>query len=152
MLTEVCQELKNWFDIKRYFGKFAIVDGQITSLDDKTFSLQNGQYFRIIGSLFNDGVHKYEPENKETDLKSEEFDGAVWSMAVPPVIVALSDDIAAWQAKYGGADSVALSPFSSESFGGYSYSKAQGFASTGGGMLASWQAVFAARLRPWRKL
>ena len=150
MLTEICQYLKNWFnrkpdgtDYPKYTGDFVIADGEI-NIDE----LAEGQYFRIIGSLFNDGVHQY----GTGELKDEEFEGEVWSMGVPPEVVALANNIDAWMQKYGDVDSVAMSPYQSESFDGYSYTKQQGYASTGGGMLTSWNAVFSSRLAPWRKL
>lgn len=150
MLTEICQYLKNWFNRKpngeeypKYSGVFVVSDGEI-DLEE----LAEGQYFRIMGSLFNDGVHK----KGEGGLVDEQFDGAVWSMGVPPEVVALAEDIAAWQEKYGDIESEAMSPYQSESFDGYSYTKQQGYASVGGGMLTAWTAVFAARLSPWRKI
>ena len=150
MLTEICQYLKNWFnrkpdgtDYPKYTGDFVIADGEI-NIDE----LAEGQYFRIIGSLFNDGVHQY----GTGELRDEEFEGEVWSMGVPPEVVAIANDIDAWMQKYGDVDSVAMSPYQSESFDGYSYTKQQGYASTGGGMLTSWNAVFSSRLSPWRKL
>lgn len=149
MLTEICQYLKNWFnrkpdgtDYPKYMGDFVIADGEI-NIDE----LAEGQYFRIIGSLFNDGVHQY----GTGELRDEEFEGEVWSMGVPPEVAALSNDIDAWTQKYGDVDSVAMSPYQSESFDGYSYTKQQGNAGTGGS-LTSWTGVFASRLAPWRKL
>ena len=121
MLTELCQELKNWFDVERKFDTFTVADGHIT-VDD----LQDGQYFRIIGSVFNDGVHL------STDtLTDETFDGAVWLMAVPKGVLDLSDEIDAWVTANAA---VAKSPYKSESFGGYSYSL-KGGSSGGGGVL-----------------
>ena len=75
MLTEICQYLKNWFDRDqaKYYGKFVISDGTIQSYNDGDIGLIEGQYFRIIGSLLNDGVHQYPP----TGLKNESFDGAI---------------------------------------------------------------------------
>lgn len=150
MLTEICQYLKNWFnrrpdgaDYPKYYGHFAISNGEIV-----TDQLSPGQYYRIMGSLFNDGVHKY----GEHDLTDEEFDGSVWSMGVPPEIIALAEDITAWQEKYGGIDSAAMSPYQSESFGGYSYSKGSSSSGGSGGSSGTWQAVFSARLIPWRKI
>ena len=126
MLTEICQYLHNWFnrkldgtDYPKYTGDFIIADGVI-NVDE----LADGQYFRIIGSLFNDGVHKF--GDSADVLRDETFTGAVWSMGVPPEIVKLADEMTAWMAKYGGLDSPNMSPFASESFGGYSYSKQQG--------------------------
>ena len=72
MLTEICAELRNYFEVPngRHFGKFTISGGSIAPLD----FLQEGQYFRIIGSVFNDGVHQY----PASDLTDEVFNGAVW--------------------------------------------------------------------------
>ena len=152
MLTQICQYLKNWFNRKpdgslypTWSGEFTIENGSITGVE-----LATGQYFRIMGSLFNDGVHEY-GDNKDV-LKNETFVGAIWSMGVPPEVVSLAAEIGEWMKLYGGIDSPAMSPYDSESFGGYSYSKQQGFASTGGGMLTAWQAVYASRLNPWRKI
>lgn len=148
MLTQVCHELKNWFDKARFFGKFVIENGSIISRNDGTMGLQNGQYFRIIGSIFNDGVYQY----PTTDLTDEEFDGAVWCLAIPQDFLNLVADIDAWQAKYGGIDSEAMSPFTSESFGGYSYSKSGGGASDGTTNAGTWQSVFSSKLNKWRKI
>lgn len=142
MLTELCQELRNWFEREKYFGTFTIENGQIDLPDG---SLQSGQYFRIVGSVFNDGVHQYDTD----DLHDEVFVGAIWTMAVPPAVIDLSERISEWVTKYG--DSVS-SPYSSESFGGYSYTKA----SSGQGDAASsnptWQSTFASELNRWRKI
>ena len=150
MLTEVCQELRNWFEKDKHIGAFTIEGGQLT---DSSF-LQDGQYFRIIGSVFNDGVHKYEPTNAKREvLHDEVFDGAIWAMAVPPTVIALSERISAWQAQYGGVSSAAMSPFQSESFGGYSYSKGSGSSSgSGGSAVPTWKSVFADELNRWRKI
>lgn len=142
MLTELCAELKNWFDRDqpKWYGQFNIENGAI-ELD-----LQDGQYFRIIGSVFNDGVHQYPAD----DLTDETFCGAVWAMAVPPAVIALSAEIDAWQTQY---DAVLKSPYTSESFGGYSYTRASGGSSGGvSNDTPSWQSTFASRLNQWRKI
>lgn len=139
-LTELCACLRNWFvrsDADRRVGTFEVVGGCI----DLPW-LADGQYFRILGSVFNDGVHQY----PAVGLTDEVFDGAVWAMAVPPDVVSLADEITAWEKKY--AD-VVQSPYKSESFGGYTYTKADSSAAEGG---LSWTTVFKGRLRPWRKL
>ena len=148
MLTEICQYLHNWFDRDqaKFYGKFEISNGNIFSFNDGELQLKEGQCFRVIGSLLNDGVHQYPSEG----LKDETFEGAVWYCAVPPAIVALSKDISSWQTKFGDTESQAMSPFQSESFGGYSYSKGQSADEVGGN--GGWQSVFAYRLKPWRKL
>ena len=142
MLFEVCNEINNFFDYEREFGKFEILNH---ALDGVTIS--TGQYYRIIGSVFNDGVYKRGID--DLALEDEEFNGAVWKMAVPSAFLSLVDEIEDWSAKYLTADSAALSPFVSESFGGYSYSKAGN--STSGDTGASWADAFAKRLNAWRK-
>lgn len=145
MLTELCQELRNWFERKKFFGTFTIESGQIDLPDG---SLQSGQYFRIVGSVFNDGVHKYDPES-ESQLVDEVFEGAIWSMGVPPAVVDLSERISEWVTKYG--DSVS-SPYQSESFGGYSYQKASSGQGNAGSSSPTWQSTFANELNRWRKI
>lgn len=145
MLTELCQELRNWFERKKYFGTFTIENGQIHPPDG---SLQDGQYFRIVGSVFNDGVHKYDPES-ESQLVDEVFEGAIWSMGVPPAVVDLSERISEWVTKYG--DSVS-SPYQSESFGGYSYQKASSGQGNAGSSSPTWQSTFASELNRYRKI
>lgn len=139
-ITDFCAEIHNWFDIKRSFGRFTIQDGSIT-VDD----MLEGQYFRIIGSVFNDGVYQY----PASDLTDETFDGAIWYMAVPKDVTSLIADMSAWEEANA---SVLNSPYSSESFGGYSYTKASGNASTGGDGSVTAFSHFADRLKRWRKV
>ena len=142
ILTEVCEYLNNYFWEKKISGNFTISDGAIDAS-----GLKEGQYFRIVGSTFNDGVHVY-PAN---DLKDEEFNGSVWAMAVPQAVIAIVSDISEWQTKYGNVNSEAMSPFASESFAGYSYSKS-GSGNANGGSNITWQDVFGGRLNKYRKL
>lgn len=140
MLEQVLTHIHNWFQTGICPGTYTIEDGGITLP-----FLQDGQYFRICGSVFNDGLHRYGPDMPL--LEDEIFTGAVWALAVPKAVVELADEIAAWREKYGA---VMDSPYTSESFGGYSYSKASGAGdSTGSG---GWQSAFRARLNPYRKL
>lgn len=146
MLTELCTELRNFFcqtsDI--HTGKFTITDGRISP----PVEIQEGQYYRIVGSVFNDGVHRSD------DVLQDEaaFTGGVWLMRIPQDFLQLVAEMEAWQDKYGGVDSPNMSPYSSESFGGYTYSKAQGYAGSGGGMLNTVISVFGDRLRKYRKI
>ena len=129
----------------KYFGEFTISEGQIVG----DYGIQDNQYYRIVGSVFNDGVHQKGSE----ELSDETFTGAIWLMAVPPAVIQLAGEIADWQSKYGGVNSENMSPYQSESFGGYSYTKASGGSSTNAGSSApSWQNAFADRLRRYRKL
>ena len=153
MLEELCRELNNWFDENpkdgtknRFFGTFIIEDGAI---DLSSINIKSGQYFRIVGSIFNDGVYQY----PVIGLTDETFDGAVWAMAVPPEVIALAAEIQDWSKKYQSVDSPAMSPYSSESFGGYSYQKGATTSSSGASSLSgTWQSVYGARLNKWRKI
>lgn len=142
ILTEICDYLNNYFWDKKINGKFTISGGSID-----VPALKDGQYFRIVGSIFNDGVHIY----PATDLKDEEFTGSIWSMAVPSTVIAIASDVADWQTKYGNVNSEAMSPFNSESFAGYSYSKS-GSGNANSGSNIGWQDVFGGRLNKYRKL
>lgn len=144
MLTEICAFLRNWFVRDKYYGDFVISNGQLTRSDGSALPLLSGQYFRVIGSIFSDGVHK-----TDDVLTDEEFSGAVWSMAVPPDFLALVEDIKGWVTDNAQAIS---SPYASESFAGYSYSLKSGASTSDGTGGLSWQSQFAARLNPWRKI
>lgn len=132
MLETVLMYLNNWFAVGRYDDTYTIEDGKLTLP-----FLVNGQYFRIVGSLFNDGVYRY-----PADLTNETFDGSVWALALPKSLLSTVDEITAWQAKNGDSG-----PYTSESFGGYSYSKA----TNSKGVAVGWRDVFAAQLAPWKK-
>lgn len=147
MLSELCHYLNNYFDRDRpkIAGNIKIVNGEI---DFSTTAPLDGQYYRIVGSVLNDGVHKHPAD----DLRDEEFEGTISFMAIPKAVIALNDEIEQWVALYGKADSAAMAPFQSESFGGYSYTKAGAQAATGGGTSVSWQDVFKNRLAQWVRI
>lgn len=68
-LTDLCEVMNNWFDTKsdgtkdRHFGTFTVVNGAI---DLSGTGIRPGQYYRIIGSVYNDGVWQYPyPQDEE---------------------------------------------------------------------------------------
>ena len=150
MLIDLCRELRNWFDRDQphLHGAFEIRDGHIVDTDFNQIIKQN-QYYRICGSVFNDGIYK---RGSETGLVDEAFVGSVTLMAIPKDFIALSEEIDAWNTKYGGVDSEAMSPFNSESFGGYSYTKSSGAGTNSGSGAVTWQSIFASKLNKWRKI
>lgn len=160
-LTTVCQYLRNWFDRDRLVGEFVIEDGAISYANGIALPLLTGQYYRIIGSVFNDGVHIYgtktvtpsqgEPYEELIDPLTDEpaFSGAVWSMAVPPAVVELAAEIETWT--NANADAI-NSPYNSESFGGYSYTVRNASSGSGEDSGITWQGQFKTRLNPWRKI
>ena len=121
MLTELCQELKNWFCTESdvHAGEYTISSGTIYAgeytisggiLSPSDF-LTAGQYFRVVGSVFNDGVHKMYVGQSPT-LKDETFTGAIWAMRVPQAIIDLDESITDFLTK--NADALS-SPYQSES-------------------------------------
>ena len=154
MLTELCQYLKNWFELDQISGKVTITDGNITVVSDSLLyggsvpTIQSGQYIHIEGSVFNSGVHQY----GEDALTNETFEGTVWLMGIPQAIIDLDAEITAWRDKYESISSPAMSPFNSESFKGYAYSKGTVSSGAGAESALGWQNVFGPRLAPWRKI
>lgn len=150
MLNAICAEIRNYFTFEKdkHFGDFAIVGGEITPLFDIPTD-----YIRIVGSHKNDGVHK-RGENGFTLVDEGQFHGAVWVMSPPADFLALVAEIEAWQAKYSALDSQAMSPYNSESFGGYSYSKSGGGNAASGSAsgAASWVAAYNGRLNIYRRI
>lgn len=149
MLTEICAEIKNYFTHKDdiHIGDFSISDGAVVpSIDFPT------DYIRIVGSRKNDGVHVFGEEGWGL-VDEGQFHGAVWIMSPPADFLALVAEIEAWQEANGKADSAAMSPFQSESFGGYSYSKGGGGSSTPGkSSVPTWQSTYASRLNIYRRI
>lgn len=138
MLGTVLDYLRNWFLVPNGIrcGTYTVQDGDITLP-----FLQKGQYFRVVGSVFNDGVYKY----GEVTLKDETFTGCICALAIPNAVLELVQEIEAWQEKNSA---VASAPYQSESFGGYSYTLKSG--ADGGAV--SWQDAFSDRLNQWRKI
>lgn len=136
MLAQLLRHLRNWFVVPGgiHSGKYIIKGGSL----ELPFLLE-GQYFRILGSVFNDGLHQY----PERSLRDETFSGTVWALAVPAELVELAEEISQWNEKNPA------SPYTQESFGGYSYTRATNSAT---GQAATWQDAFRSRLNPWRKI
>ena len=147
MIGEICAEIKNYFTYEndKHVGDWVISNGTISpSLDFVT------GYIRIIGSRLNDGVY----DTSDMTLEDEEFHGAIWIMSPPNDFLELVQEISEWQALNGTSDSVNMSPFQSESFGGYSYSKGSNNSSAGASssIVPTWQSQYASRLKKYRRI
>lgn len=141
MLEKILVHIHNWFEVSIRPGGWTIENGSI----ELPFLL-DGQYFRITGSVFNDGLHQYPCE----DLTDEQFSGTIYGLAIPKAVIELSEEITEWvEANNKAIDS----PYTSESFGGYSYTKGADIAGGGKDDPANgWQRHFMSRFVPWRKL
>ena len=147
-MYELCAECRNWFLRSVVAGSFTVSGGVL----GEVAGAQDGQYIRIVGSTFNDGIHRY----PVAGLADETFSGAVWLLAIPQDFENLLKDINAWEtanaeAVKNATAEVLSGPYTSESFAGYTYQKKTGF----GDVATSWQDPrlgFSARLNRWRKI
>lgn len=141
-VSQLCARCKNYFisgveDI--HAGHYVISGGGLSPLD----FLISGQYFRIVGSVLNDGVYQH----PTTELKDEEFNGAVWAMRVPPDFVALCEEITAFESKLAEMRAQ-TGAYQSESFGGYEYSLASDVPAP----LKEWQGSLRFRVTQYRRV
>lgn len=137
MLETVLNHLHNWFEIRgaARTETFSIVSGAL-----KADFLLDGQYYRITGSVFNDGLHRY-PYDEEDYLMDETFNGTIVPLAIPKSVIQITEKIKTWCDANPQTDKV------SESFDGYSYTKGDAGADESG-----WQAVFRKELNAWKKV
>lgn len=144
MLSEILDYIHNHFVLSTTEGDFTVTNGEL-----QTDKLSNRQYFWVNGSAFSDGVWQYGVDLIKYDgfNVSETFTGTVSALAIPADLLSLAGEISNYISKNGDTMN---SPFQSESFGGYSYTKAQG--SNGAANGADWRSVFASRLNRWRKV
>lgn len=144
MLEQLMLHLHNWFERSIYEGDYTIENGEL----NLPFLL-SGQYYRIKGSVFNDGLHIY---GDRIPLQDESFHGEIWALAPPRAVLLLAEEINDWVI----ANQAALnSPYASENvIGVYSYTLKNG--NSGGGLNGSdgisWQSQFRTRLNCWRKV
>ena len=139
MLDKLLRELGWYRRPNKYVNqikveKFTIEGGKIAPSD----FLKEEDHYRIIGSKHNDGLYQY----PNSDLTDEVFDGAVWVMRVPPALVTLAQQYKEELEKESGKPSAYIS----ESFGGYSYTKA----TNSKGVPLNWKHLHADELNQWR--
>lgn len=146
-LELVLSHIHNWFERGTTQVCNCTIDNG--SLPD-TVSMPDGVWYRIQGSLLNDGLHMH-PDLALTD---ETFSGTISVCAIPRPLLAICDSIEAYMQAYANARQKASeSVYQSESFGGYTYSiKGELAGNTASGGLTGWQAAFASELNPWRKI
>lgn len=146
ILEQVLNHIHNWFVYDETSGRFKIEGGSLPA----SVSIPSGAWYRIQGSLFNDGLH----QQPAADLADETFDGTITTCAIPKALLDVVEEIEDWLEHYAIArGKLHDSPYASESFGGYSYSVRSDLTANGGSdALTGWQAEFASRLNAWRKI
>lgn len=151
-LKEILDYIHNYFVQDTFEGKIKIKNHE---LDNHEIKLLDDQYFMIKGSIYNDGIWQFkaiqevDEENLERYLKDEEFNGIISKLAIPRDVLALKDEIIAWEDKNQDALN---GVFQSESFGGYSYTLKSNSSNNKNGESISWKNKFGNRLKAYRKL
>lgn len=147
MLLELLSELKNYFEVEKVKGDFTLTSNSLL-LNSTVNKPQVGQYIYIRSTL-NRAVCKVIGINKDTlSLQCENnfqlVDDNVKQvsyLAIPQQIISLSTQIEEFETKN------IMSPYTSESFGGWSGSRAQG---RNGNI--TWQEAFSGKLKPFKKM
>ncbi len=141
-VADVMRQCNNYFETGYRATNYSISGGVISPND----VLRPGMWIHISGSFFWDGVWKigegWKLEGAKDDAPDDAFYGKIYFLAPPHEFLILCEEIATYTQKS------AVSPYQSETFGEYSYTKATG---KNGGIL-SWQEAFADRLRPYRRM
>jgi hypothetical protein len=140
-INEICGFIHNDFVARTIMGTFEIVDGSLVFPENA--NILDGQFFKIENSVLNDGIYQH-PEDK---LNDERFTGAVSLLRIPPEVIEIAEEIKNWEQENVAALN---SPYQSESFGNYSFTKASG--NTADGNAYSWREVFGNRLAKYRKI
>lgn len=141
MLGAVLASVNNRFAGEPVRGRWSVSGGELNPASGQALPLADGQWCDVAGSALNDGLH----QAGAGGLSDEEFEGTVTPLRVPRELLDIVSEIEAWQA----AQEAAAGPYASESFGGYSYSRATDPAT---GLPMTWEAAFRSRLNKWRKL
>lgn len=133
---DVCAAVRNYFVVPNgiHIDIYTVENGTLVLP-----FLADGQYFRIVGSVFNDGVYVYPAQG----LTDETFRGGVWAMAPERAFLEIVAEISA----YTETDAARATPYQSESFAGYQYTMRDDTKDP-----TAWEVVFAKRLNRWRKL
>ena len=146
----------DWDQLQDNFLWYGTYTGEPNPTNSPELELKEGQRFLVFGSDLNDGVYTYhadgitnDDDNAAAGLADETFAGTICALAVPPAVIALSQEISQWVDTYGAA--VMASPYHSETFNGYSYTLKSGGSNGGSGQLG-WQDIFRSRLDRWRRL
>lgn len=148
-LTQVCDHLNNHFVKSVERGTFTISGGSIT-LRRKPLT---GQYIWLVGGVLANGIYKVTDSmpvlvgySVPISAEDETFNGAVALLAVPAGLVEIAGEIETFQTKQAADKSNPT--LISESYSGYSYSRATGT----NGTPATWTEVFASRLNGYRRM
>lgn len=139
------EEVLNY--INNYFYKFGVI-GKFTIAGNKIYLQGNyykSQYIYIKGSMLNDGIYEVkdiiDDELYFEGLDDEVFDGVIYSLRVPKQLKEKVKEIQDFKTTNKP------SQMQSESFGGYSYTRA-----SVNGKPMTWKDVYKDDLAPYNKI
>lgn len=154
-LTDLCDRLRNWFDVRRHTGIFELKNGTI----DLDF-ISGGQFYRLIGTTQYDGIvfatdkgnglklyYVFDvTPNGDFELVSLErdqvFKGEIWELQFPLNFILLYRKMGQWEQ---ANRKVIDNPYTSENISGlYSYTKEN--------ENLNWKTHFKSDLARWQKL
>ena len=136
-VAAVMRHINNFFEVGCISGGFAISGNAICPAPESPWCYVSGSWlheglWQVLGGKL---------QGMQGRLPDEEFDGRVWLLKPPPDFLALCEEISSYD------DKNPTGALISESFGDYSYTRS-GSAATAKG----WQAAFAERLSPYRRM
>lgn len=138
----VMRECRNFFEDGYLKTAYTIAGGAIAPAT----MFPAGSYIAIEDSMFHNGVFRVGEngvlEGVPAGVMDEAFTGRVYFLRPPSGFLSLCEEIAQYIEK------TPLGAFQSESFGAYSYTRANG---KNGGVL-TWQEHFAESLAPYRRM
>ena len=129
---DVMRACRHFFPVSFTHGAWTVAGGRFTPADQ----VQPGDWIAVSGSMHNDGVFRLDDQGALPGARDESFTGSVWRLAPTQAFLDLCEEIAAYDQAHPA------SSVTSERFGQYSATHAPG----------GWEAVFAERLRPFRRM
>lgn len=141
-IETILRYLNNYF---YRFGEYGEQNIKINKLKVKG-AYRVGEYVKIVGSLYNDGVYQVIGVEVGSivvagELSDEDFTGTIFSLAIPKRIKEIAEQIQEFNRQ------LSASGFESESFGDYSYTRAK----NKNGELMGWKDIFKSELALYRK-
>lgn len=117
-MEDILKYINNYYAITQEKGLHKITNGKITVRG----KYLEGQYILVKGSILSDGVYRVETVEEEEitihGAENEEFNGCVYGLAIPKVILELNKELEEIKKDYKP------SLYKTESFANYSYTLA----------------------------
>ena len=137
-VPDLMRETRNFFPAAAMDGTWTLLSGALSPAD----GFHVGDWVAVTGSVCNNGVYQLAEGGVIPGAIDESWEGRVWLLAPPADFLTLAEEIGLWAKQQGSPAAV------KESFGAYS----RELATDSHGRPITWQAYFALRLLPWRRM